>query len=61
MSEEDGFDDFVCKKILRKLESKDALKVNNAIVPVLERIESEFGKDTMKRSKEYLLRFQIKG
>ena len=59
--EEDGFDDFVCKKILRKLESKDALKVNNAIVPVLERIESEFGKDNMKRSKEYLLRFQIKG
>lgn len=59
--EDTAFDDFVCKKILRKLEGKDALKVNNAIDPFIEKLNNEFGKDKMLFSKEYLTKFQIKG
>ena len=59
--EDKAFDDFVTKKILRKLEGKDALKVSNAIQPFLEKLNSEFGKDKMLLSKEYLSHFLIKG
>ena len=59
--EDKAFDDFVAKKILRKLEGKDALKVSNAIQPFLEKLNSEFGKDKMLLSKEYLSHFLIKG
>lgn len=60
-SEDDAFDDFVCKKILRKLEGKDALKVNNSINAFLERIDQDFGKDSLKMCRSYLSTFQIKG
>ena len=59
--EDKAFDDFVAKKILRKLEGKDALKVSNAVQPFLDKLNAEFGKDKMLYSKEYLSHFLIKG
>ena len=59
--EDTAFDDFVAKKILRKLESKDALKVSNAVSPFIEKLNLEFGKDKMKLCKEYLDHYLIKG
>ena len=59
--EDKAFDDFIAKKILRKLEGKDALKVSNAVQPFLDKLNAEFGKDKMLYSKEYLSRFLIKG
>ena len=59
--EEDAFDDFIAKKILRKLEGKDALKVSNKVDNTIDQIDAQFGKDNMKRSKEYLKSFKIKG
>lgn len=60
-SEDEAFDDFVAKKILRKLEGKDALKVNNSINAFLERIDQDFGKDSLTKCRAYLSTFQIKG
>ena len=59
--EEDAFDDFISKKILRKLEGKDALKVSNKVDNTIDQINAQFGKDKMTRSIEYLKSFKIKG
>ena len=59
--EEDAFDDFVSKKILRKLEGKDSLKINSSIGPFIDEINTEFGKENMLRCKEYVSKFQING
>ena len=56
----EAFDDFVYKKILRKLENKDALKVSNAISPFIEELNKIFGTNEMKKSKKYLTRFEVK-
>ena len=58
--EMEAFDDFVYKKILRKLENKDALKVSNAISPFIEELNKIFGTNEMKKSKKYLTRFEVK-
>ena len=57
----EAFDDFVAKKILRKLEGKDSLKINSAIGPFIDEINTEFGKDKMIKTKEYVSKFQING
>ena len=58
--EEDAFDDFVSKKILRKLEGKDALRISNSINPFIEELNANFGKDSLHKSKAYLENFLIK-
>lgn len=58
---EEAFDDFVTKKILRKLEGKDALKLNSAIAPFIDNLNLSFGKDKMLKAKEYVSKFQING
>ena len=52
---------FVSKKILRKLEGKDSLKINSSIGPFIDEINTEFGKENMLRCKEYVSKFQING
>ena len=59
--EEDAFDDFISKKILRKLEGKDALKVSIKVDNTIDQINAQFGKDKMSRSIDYLKSFKIKG
>ena len=59
-NEEDAFDDFVSKKILRKLEGKDALRISNSINPFIEELNANFGKDSLHKSKAYLENFLIK-
>ena len=58
--EEDAFDDFISKKILRKLEGKDALRISNSIIPFIEELNATFGKDSLHKSKAYLENFLIK-
>ena len=53
----DAFDDFFSKKILRKLESKDYLKLGRSVNSFIERMDEYFGKENMKKSKEYLSRY----
>ena len=59
-SEEEAFDDFVAKKILRKLESKDALKVSSAIPSFIDGLNAAFGKGKMKKCRKYVERFEVK-
>lgn len=54
---EEAFDDFIAKKILRKIESKDFLRLAPAIRKFLEQLDDYFGKDAMPLSREYLSRF----
>ena len=59
-SEEEAFDDFVAKKILRKLESKDALKVSSAIPSFIDGLNVAFGKGEMNKCRKYVERFEVK-
>lgn len=59
-NELDGFDDFVSKKILRKLEGKDALKISSSITPFKDELNMTFGKENMTKCKKYLETFEIK-
>ena len=56
-SKEEAFDDFVSKKILRKLESKDFLRLGPAINKFLNELDEYYGKDSMPLSREYLKKF----
>lgn len=60
-NEEEAFDSFVTRKILRKLEGKDALKINSEITPFIDEINTEFGKDSLQLCKEYVSTFIING
>ena len=59
-SEEEAFDDFVAKKILRKLESKDTLKVSSAIPSFIDGLNVAFGKGAMPKCRKYVERFEVK-
>ncbi len=58
-TKEEAFDDFVSKKILRKLESKDVLKISSKVKPFCNKLDLTFGQDNMKLSKEYVYKFNI--
>ena len=60
-NEDEAFDDFVTRKILRKLEGKDALKINSEITPFIDELNTEFGKEAMPLAKEYVSTFIING
>ena len=55
----EAFDDFVAKKILRKLDGKDALKINSAIEPFLDELKSTFGAQNMVECIRYVEKFKI--
>ena len=55
----EAFDDFVSKKILRKLDGKDALKINSAIEPFLEELKATFGNENMVECIRYVEKFKI--
>lgn len=57
---EDAFDDFVSKKILRKLEGKDALRISQYIGPFIEELNRYFGVKNMPKCKAYLRKFEIR-
>ena len=56
-TKEEAFDDFVSKKILRKLEAKDYLRLIPAIKLFKEKLDESFGKNNMTFSNEYLDKF----
>ena len=58
-TKEEAFDDFVSKKILRKLESKDFLKLSGSVKPFIDKLNLVFGVDQMKKCKEYVSKFSI--
>ena len=60
-TKEEAFDDFVAKKILRKLESKDVLKISSKVKPFIDQLDILFGNENMKQSKEYVSKFNIIG
>lgn len=60
-NEDEAFDDFVTRKILRKLEGKDALKINSGITPFIDETNTEFGKESLPLAKEYVSSFIING
>ena len=59
-NEDEAFDDFVAKKILRKLESKDTLKVSSAIPSFIDGLNVAFGKGAMPKCRKYVERFEVK-
>lgn len=58
-NELEAFDDFVAKKILRKLDNKDALKLNSAITPFVDALNSTFGSENMIECIRYVEKFRI--
>lgn len=58
--EDEAFDDFVSKKILRKLDGKDVFKVSSALPSFLDSLNHEFGRDKMVKCKKYLKKFEIR-
>ena len=58
--EEDAFDDFVTKKILRKLDGKDIFKVASALPSFLDALTQAFGVNKLPRCRKYLKRFEVK-
>ena len=59
-NEEDAFDDFVAKKILRKLDGKDIFKVASSLPSFLDALNQAFGINKMLRCKKYLKRFEVR-
>ena len=59
-NEEDAFDDFISKKILRKLDGKDIFKVASALPSFLDSLNHAFGVNKMMKCKKYLKRFEVK-
>ena len=57
-AEEDAVDDFLCKKVLRKLESQNPTYVRNSVDDMIKRIEELFGQGTMKQCCAYLERLK---
>lgn len=55
----EAFDDFVAKKILRKLDGKDALKINSTIEPFLDELKLIFGAQNMVECIRYVQKFKI--
>ncbi len=55
----EAFDDFVSKKILRKLESKDFLRLGKAVASFIDALDEHFGKDNLSLCKEYLSKFIV--
>ncbi len=60
-SKEEAFDDFVAKKILRKLEGKDFLKLSTQVKPFIDKLNLNFGSENMKKCKEYVSKYNIIG
>ena len=60
-SKEEAFDDFVAKKILRKLEGKDFLKLSTQVKPFIDKLNLNFGPENMKKCKEYVSKYNIIG
>ena len=56
--EEEGIDDIVAKKIMRKLETQNPVYVRNSIDELCENIDRIFGEDNMTVTKEYLRRLE---
>lgn len=57
---DDAFDDFVAKKILRKLDTKDVLKVSSNLQSFLDDLDKAFGQEKMHKSRKYLSRFELR-
>ncbi len=55
----EAIDDFVCKKILRKVEALDYMRLKEPIKNVINKLNEEFPKDSFKTSVEYLRKFVI--
>ena len=55
----EAIDDFVCKKILRKIEALDYMRLKEPIKNVINKLNEEFPKDSFKSSIEYLRKFVI--
>ncbi len=56
-TKEEAFDDFVSKKILRKIEGLDFIQLKESIGTCLEKINQHFKKGELTESKEYLAKF----
>ncbi len=56
-TKEEAFDDFVSKKILRKIEGLDFIQLKESIGTCLEKINQYFKKGELTESKEYLAKF----
>ena len=56
-TKEEAFDDFVSKKILRKIEGLDFIQLRDSIGTCLEKINQNFKKGELTESKEYLAKF----
>ena len=56
--EEEGIDDIVSKKIMRKLETQNPVYIRNSIDELCENIDRIFGEDNMNLTKEYLHRLE---
>ncbi len=54
---EEALDDFVTKKILRKIESKDFLKLNDSIKLFFDELDNNYGEESFKKMRKYLSKF----
>lgn len=58
-TKEEAFDDFVSKKILRKLEAKDPYRVNNSLEDFIKDLDIKFGRENLKLCREVLSKYRI--
>ena len=56
--EEEGIDDIIAKKIMRKLETQNPVYIRNSIDELCETIDRIFGEDDLSVTKEYLRRLE---
>ncbi len=58
---EEAFDDFISKKILRKLEGKDFLRLKDEVKVFINRINNTFGENSLPKCINYVSKFMIIG
>ncbi len=54
---DDALDDFITKKVLRKIESMDFLRLNDGIKQFLDFLNDNFDENSFKNAKKYLSKF----
>ena len=57
----EAFDDFVSKKILRKLEGKDILKYSSSFNPFINELDAYFGMNKLSKCKKVVSKYIIAG
>ncbi len=60
-NKEEAFDDFVSKKILRKLEGKDFLRLKDEVKVFIDKVNITFGENMLPKCKDYVSKFMMIG